>query len=521
MPASDSPLNRTMVVIAVMSATLMQMLDTTIVNVALPQMQGQLGTTASEISWVLTSYIVAATACTPLTGYFTDRLGQRKYLLLATGGFVIASVLCGLSYNLTQIVVFRIAQGVAGAALAPLSQAIMTGLYPPEERGKAMAMWGMGVTLGPVLGPTLGGWLTEALSWRWTFFINLPVGIGSILLALRYLPDSPKRERSMDWTGFTLLALTVGALQFVLDRGNRDDWFAADEIVMASMLCAFSFALFLRHALRGSRHPIFDPRLFLNGNFATATFISMALSLGIFGSMILQPILMESLLEYPVSVTGLLMAPRGLAVGFGMILVGRFADRIDLRILVLAGMACSFLGSYAMTRYTLDVDSWALVWPGLLQGLGIALIMVPLSVHAFTTLAREKIAEAAGMNSLLRNLGSAIGISIAATMLTRYTQQGWQQLGGYLNPYNPAVNDYLRNLHVAPNGATWNGATGTVNDTSVQVLAHEVARQSAIAGMSNVYWLIAVTGLAMVPLIMLLRPAKRSQTATPAIVMAE
>lgn len=507
-PASDAgavPVrNRIMVIIAVMSATMMQMLDTTIVNVALPQMQGQLGTTSSEISWVLTSYIVASSIFMPLTGYFTDRFGQRRYLMFATGGFVVASVLCGLSFSLSEIVLFRIAQGLSGAALAPLSQTIMTSLYKPEERGKAMAVWGLGVMFGPVLGPTLGGWLTEAISWRWTFFINIPVGIASILLALKYVPDSPKRERTMDWTGFVLLGLAVGALQFVLDRGSKVDWFEAEEIVFATMLCVISLGLFLRHITSGADHPIFNPRIFLDINFTMATITAMALSLGIFGSMILQPILMESLLGYPISATGLLMAPRGLAVGVGMLVVGRLSGRVDPRLLVLAGMACSFIAALAMSRYTLDVDTWALVWPGLLQGVGIALIMVPLSVYAYTTLNRERMAEAAGMNNLIRNLGSSLGISFAATMFSRYTQQGWQQLGAYANPYNPAVQEYLARLHL------------TVNDQlSGLVLAREIGMQAAVASMSKVYLWIAAAVLAMVPIVFMLRAPKQTPGAPP------
>ncbi len=498
----DQPVNRSMIIIAVMSATMMQMLDTTIVNVALPQMQGQLGATSAEISWVLTSYIVAATAFVPLTGYFTDRLGQRKYLVYATGGFVIASTLCGLSNSLTEIVAFRIAQGVAGAALAPLSQAIMTSLYPPEERGKAMALWGMGVIMGPVLGPTLGGYLTEIFSWRWTFFINIPVGIISILLTLRYLPDSPKRERTMDWTGFVLLALAVGALQFVLDRGNRVDWFAAHEIVIATMLCVFSLGLFLKHALRGCEHPIFDPRLFLNANFTLASLTATALSLGIFASMMLQPILMESMLGYPVSTTGLLMAPRGLAVGIGMFVVGRLSGKVDLRLLVFSGMAFSFVGSFAMTKYTLGVDMWALTWPGLLQGIGIALIMVPLNVHAYSTLTPAKMPEAAGMNTLIRNLGSSIGISVAATMFVRYTQQSWQQLGGYVNPFNPAVQEYLSRLNLTPE-----------SPMAAPLLAREVAIQASMAAMSKVYWLIALVGVILIPVVFMLRTPKPTSSA--------
>jgi DHA2 family multidrug resistance protein len=507
---AEKPLNRTMIVVAVISVTMMQMLDTTIVNVALPKMQGQLGATSSEISWVLTSYIVAATVFMPLTGYFTDRLGQRRFLVLATGGFVLSSVLCGFAFNLTELVLFRIAQGISGAALVPLSQTIMTGLYPPEQRGRAMAFWGLGVTLGPVLGPTLGGWLTEAFSWRWTFFINLPVGIMSIALTMRYLPKSPQRERTMDWTGFVLLGLAVGALQFVLDRGSKVDWFEAHEIVLATMLGAISLALFIRHLLSKGQHPIFDPHIFKDANFTLATLMVTALSLFIFSSMILQPILMESLLGYPVSTAGLMMTPRGLAVGVGMIIVGRLADRLDLRILVLSGMTCTLSAAYWMSSYTLEIDPAALIWPGLLQGFGMALIMVPLSVYAYTTLPRSQMAEAAGMGSVIRNLGTSIGISLTATLFTRYTQQGWQQLGGYTNPLNPAVQEYLQHLHLKPD-----------NPLGSAVLAMEVGKQAAMAAISTVFLSIAVMTALIMPVVFVLRAPKREAGAPPVQIAAE
>jgi len=501
---TDRPLNRTMLVIAVISVTLMQMLDTTIVNVALPQMQGQLGATSSEISWVLTSYIVSATVFMPLTGYFTDRLGQRRYLVTATAGFVASSVLCGLAFNLSEIVIFRIAQGISGAALVPLSQTIMTGLYPPEQRGRAMALWGLGVTLGPVLGPTLGGWLTEVLSWRWTFFINLPVGIISILMIMRYLPKSAQRERTMDWNGFVLLGLAVGSLQFALDRGNKVDWFEAPEIVLATVLCVISLSLFIRHLANGSQHPIFDPRIFKDMNFALATTMITALSLFLFSAMILQPILMESLLGYPVSTTGLMMTPRGIAVGIGMIIVGRLADRMDLRILVLTGMTCMFSAAVWMSTYTLEIDQASIVLPGLIQGVGMALIMVPLSVYAYTTLPRFHMAEAAGMSNLIRNLGSSIGISLTATYFARFTQQGWQQLGAYTDPLSPGVRDYLQHLHLTPE-----------NPLGSAVLAMEVGKQAAIAAMAKVFLSIAVLTALLMPFVFALRAPNRAASTVP------
>jgi DHA2 family multidrug resistance protein len=437
---------------------------------------------------------VAASVFMPLTGYFSDRIGQRRYLIISTCGFVLAPVLCGLSFSLQEIVLFRIAQGLSGAALVPLSQTIMTNMYTREERGKAMALWGLGVTSGPVLGPTLGGWLTEFISWRWTFFINVPIGILSVLLTLRYVRESPKRERTMDWTGFILLGLAVGALQFIIDRGNKVDWFDADETVYAAILGVAALALFARHILSDAVHPIFSRQIFMDRNFTMGTFTGTALSFGLFGSMILQPILMESLLGYPTSITGFLMAPRAIAVGVGMIAVGRLSGRYDPRLLVLIGMSCCFTSALAMSRYTVEVDYWTLIWPSLIQGVGNAFIMVPLSVCAYATLPRERMAEAAGMGNLIRNLGASISISLAATMFSRYTQQGWQQLGGYANPYNPAAQDYLARLHLS-----------VEDPLGSMVIAREVGLQSAITAMSKVYLLIAAAIVAVVPIIFLLR----------------
>jgi DHA2 family multidrug resistance protein len=290
----------------------------------------------------------------------------------------------------------------------------------------------------------------------------------------------------------------------VLDRGSRVDWFEAPEIVLATFLFVVALTLFIRHIIGDGEHPIFNPRIFLDANFTMATLTAMALSLGIFGSMILQPILMESLLGYPVSATGLLMAPRGLAVGIGMLVVGRLIGRFDTRLLILTGMGCSLTGAMAMSRYTLEVDTWTLVWPGLLQGIGIALIMVPLSVIAYTSLPRDRMAEAAGMNNLIRNLGSSLGISFAATMFSRYTQQGWQQLGGYANPLNPAVQQYLARLHLTPD-----------NPLGGMILAREVGLQAAISAMSKVYLWIAAALVLMVPVVFLLRASKQPAGAPP------
>src|SRR4051812_15132134 len=271
--------SRLMITFAVMSATLIQVLDTTIVNVALPHMQGELGTTSDQISWVLTSYLVSSAICMPLTGYFSEVLGRKRFLLICIGGFVLASALCGISQNLSQIVIFRLLQGVFGASLVPLSQAIMADAYPPQERGKAMAIWGMGVMVGPVLGPTLGGWLTEVASWRWTFYINVPVGALSLFLASQFVPDTQRRARRMDWTGFLLLAAGIAGLQYMLDRGNQQDWFDANDIRFATGLALVGLAAFTFYSYRMGPRAVFDIRIFKDRNFASSCLIMASMGL--------------------------------------------------------------------------------------------------------------------------------------------------------------------------------------------------------------------------------------------------
>ncbi|MGC2166857.1 MAG: DHA2 family efflux MFS transporter permease subunit, partial [Gallionella sp.] len=279
---------------AVMAATIMQVLDTTIVNVALPNMAGQLNATPDNIGWVLTSYLIASAMIMPLTGYITDRIGQRRFLLISIAGFVITSALCGMATSLAEIVMFRFLQGVFGASLVPLSQSIMLQIFPGEQRGKAMAIWSMGVMVAPIMGPTLGGWLTEEMSWRWTFYINLPVGVLSILLALRHVPDTTVRARRMDWVGFFTLALGIGALQLVLDRGNQDDWFSSRMLVIAGFVSVLSIVFFVAYTLIGKHHPLFDLRIFRDRNFVAASLIMTAIGIGFFGGMLLQSLFLQN-----------------------------------------------------------------------------------------------------------------------------------------------------------------------------------------------------------------------------------
>ena len=488
---------RLMITLAVMSATLIQVLDTTIVNVALPHMAGQLGATTDQISWVLTSYLVSSAIVMPLTGYFADTRGRKRFLLVCIAGFVAASALCGISQSLSQIVGFRLLQGVFGAALVPLSQAIMTDAYPVEERGKAMAIWGLGVMVGPVLGPTLGGWLTEYASWRWTFYINVPIGALSFFLASQYVHNAPRKTRRMDWAGLALLGSGVAGLQYMLDRGTTQDWFAAIDIRVAAALAAGGISGFVWHSLRRGGNALFDLHIFRDRNFAMACLVMAALGLGLFGGLVLQPILLEGLLDYPIVTTGFVMAPRGLATALSMIVVGRLVNRADARLLVGSGMLISAAGSYAMTWYSLDVSTVWVIWPAFLQGMGLGLIFVPLSTIAYATLERARMAEAAGIYSLVRTIGAAAGISVVTTLMTRQAQVIWNQLGGQVTRYNPALLEYLRHLQLAP-----------TDPHAMALVAAELARQAQMGAMLAVFQVTTWSFLGMLPLVFLLRRSR-------------
>lgn len=477
-----------------MATTVMQVLDTTIVNVALPHMEGQLEATPDQITWVLTSYLVASAIFMPLTGFFMDRLGRKRYLLLSILGFVFFSGLCGISDSLSQIVLFRLLQGAFGAALVPLSQAIMVSIYPVEERGRAMAIWGIGVMIGPILGPTLGGYLTEVLSWRWTFFINLPVGIFSYLLALNTVPDTEKRVRGMDWMGLLYLSLSIATTQFLLDRGNAYGWLGSARIQLAAVIAVASLAAFLIHSLGRGEPRLFDLRIFGDRNFTVASLLLAVFGLGMYGSMVMQPLLLEDLLHYPSLTTGLAMAPRGIISAISMVVVGRLITRISPRVLITTGIVLSSIGTWAMSRYNLSIDEWAVVWPVLVQGAGLGMIYVPLSTVAFATLPKESASEAAGLFSLMRTMGSSIGISLVTTVFIRHGQIAWNVIGGHITAFANTVSTYLAPLHLA--------ATAPL---APAVLTRLLARQSQMVAFNAAFVFITLSFLAMLPLVLFVK----------------
>lgn len=491
-----SPIERLLIIIAVMSTTLMQTLDMTIINVALPPMQGSLAAKPDEITWVLTSYLVSSAIFMPLTGYFTDIFGQKKYLLISIIGFVISSALCGISVNITQIVIFRLLQGISGASLIPLSQTIMANIFPEQDRGKAMAIWGIGVMVGPILGPTLGGLITEVSTWRWNFYINVPVGIISLILTWKNLIDTEKKERQMDWIGLILISISIASLQYFLDRGNQDDWFDSRKICIAAFLTIICFLGFLLHAMtKKTQKIVFNLNIFSDRNFFLASLLLAMFGLGLFGAMIILPLMLENLFNYPALTTGLVMAPRGIAAMISMIMMGQLIKKIDPRWLILSGLIISAFGMYMGTYYNLNISREWIIGPILIQGFGMGMIFVPISTLAFTTLPEHLRQEASGLFNLLRTLGSSIGISIVANLLSRGIQTHWNYFGGFVNLYNPMFLKYIQKFteHGIPN------MLGKA--TIVKIIASNAAMLSYV----NIHAFIAYSFLIMMPLVLLFK----------------
>jgi DHA2 family multidrug resistance protein len=493
----QSHVNRGMVTISIMLATIMQVVDMTIVNVALPHMQGGMSATQDQISWVLTSYIVSAAIMTPVTGVLAARFGRRRLFVISEIGFILASMLCGSATSLEQIVLYRTLQGACGAALVPLSQAVLLDTYPREKHGSAMALWGMGVMVGPIIGPTLGGYLTEYYSWRWTFYINLPIGALALLGTLVFLPETERRrDRGFDFFGFALLSIAIGALQLMLDRGQSQDWFSSREIVLEAVISGLALYMFLSHMFTAER-PFIEPGLFRDRNFAAGLALMLLVGAMLLATLALLPPFLQSLLGFPVLTTGYVLAPRGAGTMVAMIAVGRLVGKLDTRWLLLFGLALMAVSLYEMTLFTTDVGIWTIIHTGIVQGLGLGFIFVPLSTAAFATLAPRFRNEGTAMFSLIRNIGSSIGISLFITMLGQQMQISHAEMSAGLTPFKLP-------LQAGGLPPVWNWTTSA----GVAGLNAEVTRQAAMIAYLNDFRLMMYTTLLVAPLLLLLRPSK-------------
>jgi DHA2 family multidrug resistance protein len=492
------------VTLCAIAATVMQALDSTIANVALPYMQGSMAASQDEINWVLTSYIVATAIMTAPVGFLASRFGRTRLFLTSIIGFTIASVLCGAAQSLAQIVLFRILQGGFSAALVPISQGMMYEIYPPAKRSSAMALWGMGVMVGPVLGPILGGWLTENYNWRWVFFINVPFGVLATLGLIVALKDTPHSKTRLDWTGFAALSLGVGALQTLLDRGETLDWFSSGEIQIEALLTAIGFYIFIVQSALAPK-PFLSPRLFRDRNFFSSVLIMFLLGGMLYASMALLAPYLQVLMNYPVATAGLVMAPRGVGAMTAALVVGRIMDKVGVRTVMLVGFVFVTVSLYSMTSWTPDVSEFSIAATGFLQGLGTSSITVPLSAIAFATLPLELRLEGTSVFSLLRNIGSSIGISVTAALLTVNTQLNHAIISAAVTPFN-------RFLQTGAPLEFWNPAL----TRGAAALDAVITRQSTIIAYADDFKLLLILTIVAAPLTLLIRTS-RIKPPTPAV----
>ena len=486
--------HRALITICAMIATLMQALDSTIANVALPYMQGSLSATYDQITWVLTSYITAAAIMTAPVGWLSNRFGRKRLFILSLIGFTATSMLCGIAISLSEMVVFRLLQGVFGAALVPLSQAVMLDIYPVARRGSAMAIWGMGVMVGPILGPTLGGYLTEFYNWRFVFFVNLPFGVLATIGLAMFMPHTDPRKARFDWTGFAMFAIGIAGLQMMLDRGETKGWFGSTEIIIEAVLAGLGLYLFVVHMFT-AKQPFLTPRIFKDRNLNAGLLVMFAVGLVLLAVSALLAPWLQTLADYPVETAGLMMAPRGIGTMAAMMIAGRLSNKVDPRALMAFGILVLSWSLYRMTGWTPAVSETEFVINTIVQGFGLGFVFIPLQVIAFATLEPALRTEGTALLSLTRNVGSAVGISITEALLTRNTQVEHASLSKFVSPLNRAFEGLGVLGHVV-SPATSQGQ---------QILDGLVTQQAQIIAYNDDFRLMMWTSLPMLLLLLLMR----------------
>jgi len=489
------------IVVAVVLSAVLEVLDSTIVNVALPHIKSAFGATTDQTTWILTSYIVAAVVVMPLTGFMARRVGRKRLILTAICGFSVFSVLCGLSWSLGSMVAFRLGQGMFGAFLIPLSQSILFDAFPREKRGQAMAMFGLGVVVAPVLGPTMGALLTDYYSWRMVFFVNLPIAAFALLMLAGELPADAPEDVKIDWTGLALMALGIGALQFVLDQGQTKDWLASHIIQVVMIIALLGGAAFVWRGVT-NRDSIVDLSMFGNRNFAAGNLIIAGFSVSMFGGIAILPLFVQGLLGYPVIEAGYLFIPRGLAAGFSMVLTGAvLVNRFDPRALAVIGLILTAVSNFMTGALNLNADFWQLAWPGVVGGLGMGLVFVPMSTLAFDSIGPDRQNEASGLYGVTRQLGSSIGIAVVSALLVRGIAINTSLLSQHVTPYSGAAHAYLAPLGLTPN-----------SEGGAAILSKEIARQAALMSYTRVFDILGWVAVMLIPLTFVMRRTTAGKT---------
>lgn len=506
MPASrENQVNPWLIAASVVLPTFMEVMDTSIASVALPHIAGSLAASTNEATWVLTSYLAANAVILPASSWFSLRFGRKHFLLVCIVLFTIASFLCGISISLGMIVISRAIQGAAGGALQPISQAILLESFPPEKRGQAMAMFGVGVVVAPILGPTLGGWITDNYTWRWAFYINIPVGVAAVAMISRFVSDPPyirnARVGRLDKIGLGLLAVGLGTLQIVLDKGQQDDWFGAAWIRWATLVIVLSLVAFvIREVLSESR--LVNLKVFSNRNFTVGCLLMGLFGGAIYGIITLLPLFYQTLLGYTAGLAGIAVAPRGLGALLIMPVVGVLSGRVDNRWLIICGFALFGWTSLLFGSLTLAVSQWSLVWPIILSGVAAGMVFVPLTTATMGTLSNEQMGNATGLFNLLRNIGGSIGISIVDTVVVRHQQIRHNELSQFVTPGTPLFRQFLAQ---AENLARLRGDAGEAVRQGYALVSRLVEQQASILSYIDVFRYLGLLCFLCIPLVLLLK----------------
>jgi DHA2 family multidrug resistance protein len=495
-----------------MLCTFMEVLDTTVVNVSLPHIAGNLSATIDEATWVLTSYLVANAIVLPITGWLSNHFGRKRLLMASVTGFTLASFLCGIAPSLGFLILFRVIQGTCGGALQPLSQAVLLEAFPPEERGKAMGFWGLGIVVAPVLGPVFGGWLTDSYTWRWVFYINLPVGLASLFMVQAFVFDPSyirrREEGSIDYWGIGMLAIWVAALQLAFDKGQELDWFSSRFIIWLVVIGSLFLIGFLIRELRAAQ-PVVNLKVFKTRSFSAGVFLMTVLGFVLYGSIVVIPIWLQTLLGYPAVRAGLTMAPRGLGSMLGMPIIGTILPRFDPRKILTAGLVLGAISTYRLAQLNLDVGYWDLFWPQFIQGFGLGCIFVPLTTLAMGQIRRESMGNATSLFNLMRNLGGSMGIAVLTMLNTRYQQRYVNILGSHVTAFDTPSQQWFGMLRGAFLGA--GSGPGLADRRAYGVLFGMVERQAAMRAFIDLFTLLTIVFLLMIPFVLIMKkPAGRA-----------
>ena len=503
--------NPWLIAVAVMAATFMEVLDTSVANVSLPHIAGNLSVTTNEATWVLTSYLVSNAIVLPMTGWLGALLGRKRLLIVCVALFTVASILCGMAPSLPFLIVARILQGAGGGALQPIAQAVLLESFPPEKRGVAMATYGMGVIVAPILGPTLGGWITDNYSWRWIFYINVPVGIFAVLMAQAVIEDPPyikhAKIQRVDGLGFAFLAIWLGTLQVILDKGQQEDWFAAKWITWFSVVSLLCFLAFVIRELR-TDHPIVELRVLKNRNFVAGTVLITCLGGVLYGTTAALPIFLQTMMGYPALQSGLALSPRGVGALITTFIVGKLIGKVPNRILISIGFVLLAMSSFWLGHINMEISMWSIIWPSVLNGIAISFIFVALTTSTMGDLQQQQMSNATGIYNLMRNIGGSFGIAAVTTITARRAQVHQALMVGHMTPFDPA---YTQHLAAAQHALTASSGSWLAHQRALQSLYNVLLQQSGLWSFVENFRLFGVLCLVCLPLILLFKRVRRGQ----------